>query len=90
MKYKGKVNGIEKELTIYHWEKLRYFSTEINSVWAYCYLKSSSDTAIKCLQLYLETDFVSGGRKVNLIVSSDSWSVESKKLEHLHRQWNHF
>ena len=50
MRFNGILGGIEKEFTVCHWEKIRYFSSDISSIWAYCYVKHSSEASLKCWQ----------------------------------------
>ena len=85
MRYKEKIKALNQEFTICHWEKLRYFSTDISSIYSYCYNKNPSDSSLKCWQFYYETDYDSAGRKINLI-----GNVKVKALPYKHRQWNHF
>ena len=89
MRHNAKITGIGKEFTVCHWEKLRYFSTAINSVWAYCYVKNNA-VKMKCWQVYHETNLQSAGRKVNLIGTSFPWSITVDALPYKHRHWNHF
>ena len=89
MRYNGKIKGIKEELTVCHWLRLRYFSTDISSVWSYCYLESESDPSIPCWHLFMEADINSGGKNVNLIGRSPDWYVEAHSLPYSHRQWNH-
>ena len=85
MRHKEKIKALNQEFTICHWEKLRYFSTDISSIYSYCYNKRPSDSSLKCWQFYYETDYDSAGRKINLI-----GNVKVKALPYKHRQWNHF
>ena len=48
MRYNEKIKGVKEEFSVCHWLKLRYFSTDISSIWSYCYIKSDSDTQIPC------------------------------------------
>ena len=53
MKYKTEIAILDKEFSTCHWEKLKYFSIEINSIWAYCFIFSASDKLgnKNCIQL---------------------------------------
>ena len=90
MKYNKKIVGIEKEFTLCHWERLRYFSTGVNAIWAYCYIKYDSDNKLGCWQLYSTTNIASAGRNVNLIITTPLWYAEAQAIPYRHRQWNHF
>ena len=90
MRYNPKIVNVKKEFTVCHWEKLRYFSTSINSVWAYCYITSDSDTKLKCWQLYHYTNFNSVGRNIDLVGQSLDLEVIAEAVPFRHRQWNHF
>ena len=89
MRYNKKITGIDSDFTICQWIKLRYFSTDISSIWAYCYITSDSDKQIPCWHLFLEADMNSAGRNVNLIGRSPFWYIEAQSLQFRHRQWNH-
>ena len=80
MKYKENITGLNKEFTTCHWEKLRYFSTELNAIWAYCYMKSKTDTELRCFQLFTRTNLASAGRNINVVGMSSFWVIESYPL----------
>ena len=89
MRYNEKIDGVKEEFTVCQWIKLRYFSTDISSIWSYCHIKSDSQTLIPCWHLFLEADITSAGRNVNLIGRSPDWYVEAQALPFRHRKWNH-
>ncbi len=43
------------EFTVCHWEYLVYFN-DVNSIWAYCFLKMENDTKPACTQYYSASD----------------------------------
>ena len=92
MRYNEKVENVDNELTICHWEKIRYFSAAVNSVWAYCFIISEdiSEEDLRCWQLYSEANRASAGRSVNLIVTTSSSSIVAENIPYKHREWNHF
>ena len=51
MEYSGKIPGL-LEFTVCHWEYLKYFNKDINSVWVYCIVENRDDRKIKCTQTY--------------------------------------
>ena len=89
MRYNYNITGVGSNFTICQWIKIRYFSTDISSVWAYCYMKSTSQKQIPCWHLFMEADKNSAGRNINLVARSPFWYVEAQSLEYRHRQWNH-
>ena len=89
MKYKNKITNIQKEFTVCHWEKLRYFSSDSNTVWSYCYLVSSSNEQMKCWGFYHRVNLASGGRNVDLTSFSVGLSLKAENVEYKHRKWNH-
>ena len=89
MRYNKEITGIEKEFTICHWEKLRYFSTDVNTVWTYCYERLETSTKLRCWYFDHKINYQSGGRKVELVAGSPSWSIRPDALKFRHRQWNH-
>ena len=89
MRYNKKISGVGSDFTFCQWIKIRYFSTDISSIWAYCYLHNDTQTALPCWHLFMEADKNSAGRKVNLVARSPHWYVEAPSLQYRHRQWNH-
>ena len=89
MSYRKKVSGVNKEFTMCHWEKLRYFSSDINAIWSYCYLMHSSDTELRCWGFYHRVNLQSAGQNVDLNALLGEWSLTAENLEYRHRQWNH-
>ena len=43
MRYNENFEGYQKEFTACHWQRVRYFSNELNCVWAYCYIGRKKD-----------------------------------------------
>ena len=41
-----------KEFTACHWEKIRYFSSQIMPVWSYCIADRKNRDDINCTQIY--------------------------------------
>ena len=89
MRYNKKISGVGSDFTFCQWIRIRYFSTDISSIWAYCYLHNDTQTALPCWHLFMEADKNSAGRKVNLVARSPHWYVEAPSLKYRHRQWNH-
>ena len=90
LRYKNEIKNLDKEVTICHWEKIRYFSEAVNGVWAYCYTKSQRQKDIQCWQLYTATNRASSGRTMDVIVTTSSSSMVAEDVPYKHREWNHF
>ena len=75
MKYDRKISNVKKEFTMCHWEKIRYFSPSINTIWTYCYITVESDGDLHCWSLYQSINLESAGRYVDVVVSSKSWTM---------------
>ena len=93
-KYVGEINEAIN-FTACHWEKLQFFATEYNPVWAYCIELSSSKSVdggkhgLSCIQLYTTSDTKTWGSKVNLMGWLEDIEVETTMHNYHHRQWNH-
>ena len=89
MKYKGKVAGLDKDFSACHWEKVRYFSLEINSIWAYCFIFSASEKLDNqnCLQLY--HNFTSANTEVDMVMYLKKEKYIAISVPFRHREWNH-
>ena len=80
IRYNEIIENVEKELTVCHWEKLRYFSAAVNSVWAYCYIESELNDDLQCWQLYSEANRASAGRTINLIITTSTSSIVAENV----------
>ena len=89
MKYDRKISNVQNEFTLCHWEKIRYFSPSINTIWTYCYITVESDGELHCWTLYQSINLESAGRYVDVVASSKSWSITAYAIQYKHRQWNH-
>ena len=78
-----------KEFTACHWERIRYFSSDIMSVWAYCIANKLQKSIINCTQLYSYGNSTTANRQ--LVISGEvnfrEFAVNIK--EYRHRTWNH-
>ena len=90
MKYNKKIGGFGKEFSACHWERVRFFSLDINSVWAYCFILHEQDNDLKCLQFNHRTGS-DAGRKVDLVIFSSllGRKILAYSIPFRHRQWNH-
>ena len=93
MRYNEKFEGYEKEFTACHWQMVRYFSMEINSLWAYCYTGLKEESQLPCIQLYFQTNTTSAGRSLDFILLLMYGSTEDRaifqSIRYRHREWNH-
>ena len=62
--YRGDIPTMT-EFTACHWEKLKYFGTRSNAIWAYCKTNSSEDILLSCIQLYSKPTQATGYRSIS-------------------------
>lgn len=82
------------EFTACHWEKVQYFSAQINTVWSYCVYATKDDLKLRCVEVYYLTSSDVGGN-IDFNVFIDGWTdkrlyARFKKVSYYHRSWNHF
>ena len=65
VEYGGKIPRLE-QFTSCHWEKLRYFSSDIMTVWSYCIADKENAVSIKCTSLYYSGNGTSTDQQVIL------------------------
>ena len=86
--YNDKIHQITKEFTICHWDKLQYFTDNINTLWSYCYVHDENSTLF-CLEM----DYSLIPSKANRHTILNAWigkSVMSGEIVPFnHRKWNH-
>ena len=82
------------EFTACHWEKIRHFSDQINTVWSYCFYLTEEDQKMRCIEAYY---LISSniGRNIDFKgwidgLSDESLYIEFKKVPYHHHAWNHF
>ena len=92
--YRGDIPTMT-EFTACHWEKLKYFGTRSNAIWAYCKTNASEDILPSCIQLYSKPSQATGYRSIsyNIWISGMS-NKQTIKIEigldsYRHRTWNH-
>ena len=84
--YKHKLPAF-KEFTICHWDKLRYFNSEINSVWSYGYVKQNGEFYDFSLDYSLI--FPTANRHCTLTAWIGNGVTYAKIVPFSHRKWNH-
>ena len=93
IEYKDKI-PVLFELTACHWEKIEYFSTQINTVWTYCMYITKMDTKMRCMEVYYKI-LPDHGFEIDFTAWLDGWTdetlyIEFKRIPYQHRTWNHF
>ena len=82
-----------KEFTACHWEKIRFMSSDIVSVWAYCIAYRNQLNDINCTQLYSKRTPETNFKQLTFVAEiyqQDSWiRIPFKVDNYRHRTWNH-
>ena len=80
-----------EEFTACHWERIRYFSSDIMNVWAYCIADRVQTLDINCTQLYSSGNGSTGNQQVVLSVWVNGGVVTNdiNIVNYRHRTWNH-
>ena len=95
IEYTGNISTLI-EFTACHWEKMHYFSGDINTVWSYCVYIRKDDSKMKCIEMYytISSDI---GAYIDVMIDywKDEWTDETlysvfKNVPYKHRAWNHF
>ena len=80
--------------TVCHWEKTKFFSERINTIWAYCQHHSGNNVTLHCIEAYISSPDKKGQSKFVLDKQNlrSKGSIERKKwlISYRHRNWNHF
>ena len=76
------------EFTICHWDKIRYFSRDINTLWTYCYIKSKS-SSLYCIQMEYSLILSTANRHARLTVFHGDIMLSGEIIPFNHRSWNH-
>lgn len=80
---------ILNEFTACHWEKIRYFSSDMMSVWAYCIAINIQTTNMNCTQLYTYANSTTANRQLVLSIEGNFGRVGVNIEKYRHRTWNH-
>ena len=80
-----------KEFTACHWEKIRYFSSDSMTVWAYCIALRDQHNDLNCTQLYSSGNGTTTDQQLVLSGWVNGGPTEySVNIENYrHRTWNH-
>ena len=90
VEYQGHIPSIS-EFTTCHWEKLQYFGTRENAIWAYCKINSARDKKLDCIQLYSRGLRATAYRSIsyNVWIPGIGANIEIRLDNYRHRTWNH-
>ena len=82
------------EFTACHWEKIKHFSDQINTVWSYCFYLTEEDQKMNCVEVYYQISS-NIGRKIDFTGWIDGLSdvplyIEFKKVPYHYKAWNDF
>ena len=80
------------EFTACHWEKIRFFSSDSMTTWAYCIAKKDQHNDLNCTQLYSSGNGTTTDQQLVLSGWVNGGPTEySVNIENYrHRTWNHF
>ena len=80
-----------KQFTSCHWEKIRYFSSDIMTVWSYCIASKIDNSDVNCTQLYSSGNGTTIDQQLVLTswVNGGGEEIEINIAEYRHRTWNH-
>ena len=77
------------EFTACHWEKIRYFSSEIMTVWSYCIARRDLKSDLECTQLYTSGNETTTNQQLILSGWINGYEFSVNIEEYRHRTWNH-
>ena len=79
------------EFTACHWEKIRYFSSDIMTPWSYCIAEELQRDDLNCTQIYSSGNGTTTDQQLVLEAwvngGGDMYEVNIEKYRH--RTWNH-
>ena len=78
-----------KEFTACHWEKIRYFSSQIMSVWSYCIADRMNKNDINCTQIYSAGNIATANQQLKLCIRINGIDYCVNINDSRHRTWNH-
>ena len=83
------------EFSVCHWEKTKFFSDRLNTIWAYCQQSSKNDPTMSCIQNFYYTPGAAGDIVFSLYKSN--WGHKKLKIykkfgriQYGHGHCNHF
>ena len=96
LEYTGKFPPLV-EFTVCHWEKVQYFSTGINTVWAYCLFATKNESRMKCVEVFHRGNSIPStvGGNTDFVGWINGWTdstiyADFINVSYRHREWNHF
>ena len=80
-----------EEFTVCHWENIRYFSSDLMNVWAYCIHDRVQTHNMNCTQLYSSGNGSTSNQQIVLVgwVGGGATHNEVNIENYRHRSWNH-
>lgn len=85
--YIDKIPRME-QFTVCHWDKLQYFSADINSIWSYCFIKTYNSSPY-CVQLHYSLILSTANRHIKLNAALNFNLISENIVPFPHRTWNH-
>ena len=90
--YKGDM-PVLKEFSVCHWDRVKYFNDQINTIWSYCF-KTKQIELIDCFQLHISLIHSTANRHVRIdahIFNNIGNTVLSADIiPYGHRKWHHY
>ena len=85
-----------KEFTACHWERIRYFSSDVMSIWSYCIANKAQKSNMNCVQLFSSGNSTTMNQQLLLMgwVEFVDNGTRGREVgvnikEYRHRSWNH-
>ena len=84
-------NKVLNEFTTCHWEKIRYFSSDIMTIWSYCIANRTQLNDLNCTSLYSSGNGTTSDQQLVITGWVNGGPTEySVNIENYrHRTWNH-
>ena len=64
-KYMNEIPRLE-EFTACHWQRMRFFASDIIPIWSYCMVLDNSTKKLECTQIYLQNNPGTANRRIIL------------------------
>ena len=89
-KYMNEIPRLE-EFTACHWQRMRFFASDIIPIWSYCMVLDNSTKKLECTQIYLQNNPGTANRRIILhgwiIGGGGTLNTTIDNFEH--RTWGH-
>ena len=77
------------EFTACHWERIRYFSTDMMTIWSYCIADRTNRNAINCTQAYSFGNSSTANQQLVHCIWINGVEYRLNIENYRHRTWNH-